>query len=116
MAIQAAGSALTASDSAVIQTKDVISSLVMGVINAEITNQSTRTDLDKRTYKAEITLDADINDNTKVTLIIQSDLTKVLLVDVVDALADAGYRISITSIKASRKGVNDRVKLQVAWG
>lgn len=115
MPLQQASTAITASNASNIETKDILSSLVMGVINTEITTQSARTDTDERIYKTELTLDADINDRTSPVQIIQSDATKVLLSDIEKALVDAGYRISCRSIK-TRDGINDKVKLQVAWG
>lgn len=116
MALKAAADVLASSNRAIIQKKGILSSLIMAVINDEINYQSTRTDLDKRTCKTALTLDAEIGDGTKSVQVIQSDLTKVLLSDIKDALTDAGYRISCKLIKSSRTGANDRVKLQVAWG
>lgn len=115
MELQPASSAKTSSDNVSIKERSVLSSLTMTIINSEITKQSTRTDLDCRTYKAELTFYADTNDGTKPVQIIQSDSSHVLLVDIESALNDAGYRISSTVIKSSRTGVNDKVKLQVAW-
>lgn len=115
MALQSAASAKNASDTADIQTKSILTSLVMGVIDAVITTQSTRTDLDTRIYKATMTLRAAIDLNTGVVEVIQSDETKVLLVDLESALTDAGYNISCKSIKASRAGIDDKIKIQISW-
>jgi len=116
MTLQAATTATTASDAANIQTRDILTSLVMDVIDIEITAQSTREDLDERTYKAEFVFSAAINETTGVVEVIQSDDSKVLLIDIEGALIDAGYRFSCKPIKSFRIGVDDKVKLQVAWG
>ncbi len=115
MALQQASAAKTASDTAAIQTRTILTSLVMGVINAAITTESTRTDLDERTYKATLTLDADVNGGTKPVDIIQSDDSKVLLPDIESALIDAGYRVSCKAISSSREEVDDKVRIQIAW-
>ena len=115
MALQAATTAKTASDAAAIQSRSILTSLVMGVIDTAITAESERTDVDERTHKITMTLAADVNGRTKPVEIIQSDDSKVLLMDVEAALVDAGYRVSSKSIKASRVGVNDKVKIQIAW-
>lgn len=115
MALQLASVAKTASDAAAIQTKPVLTSLIMDVIDTAITAESTRVDLDVRTYKAVLTLKADINGGTKPIDIIQSDDSRVLLEDIEKALIDAKYRVSSNAIKASREEADDKVKLQVAW-
>jgi len=115
MALQQSSAAKTASDAAAIQTRSILTSLVMGVINTAITTESTRTDLDERTHKITLTLAADVNGGTQPVQIIQSDDSKVLLSDIQAALIDAGYRVSAKAIKASVVGRDDRVKLQVAW-
>jgi len=115
MALQSATTSKTSSDGALIQTKSVLTSLVMGVINAEIIAQSIRTDLDERTYKATFTLAADVNGRTKPVEIIQTDDTRVNLNDLLEALVDNGYRVSFKAVKAARLGGTDRVKLTVAW-
>jgi hypothetical protein len=115
MALQPAATATTASDGAVIQARDVLTSLSMTDINDAITAASIRTDLDERTYKIVLTFNADINGSTDPIEIIQSDSSRVFLEDVLDALEDAGYRTAIAPKPASRQGGQDRVTLTVAW-
>lgn len=116
MTLQSATEAKSISDLALIQAKAIISSLIMNVINTEITRLSTKITEDVRTFKADIQLEAILNDDKNKIEIIQSDLTRVFLIDIESALVDAGYRVSSRSINSSRAGVNDRVKMQVAWG
>ena len=116
MALQQASTAKTASDAAAIQVRSILTSLVMGVINAAITTESERIDVDERMYKITLTLEADVNGRTKPVEIIQSDSSRVLLSDIEAALMDAGYRVSSKPIKSSRVEVNDKVKIQIAWG
>lgn len=115
MSLQAAATATTASDAALIQTKDVLSSLTMTAIDSAITAASQRTDLDERTYKITLDLNADINGRTKPIEIIQSDATRILIEDLVSQLIDKGYRVSYKEFK-TRAGKDDKIKLQVAWG
>ena len=115
MALQTASVAKTASDAANIQTKAILTSLVMVVIDDKITAESERTTLDERTHKAVFTFDADINGRTSPVEIIQSDQSKVFLTDIIDALVDAGYRTAFVLKRASRQGGQDRVTLTVAW-
>lgn len=116
MALQQASTAITASDAANIETRDILTSLVMGVIDAAISTQSIKTDTDERIYKVTLTFPAAINSTTGVVELIQSDSTKVLLSDIEGALTDAQYRTSYKAIKASRVGIDDKIKLQIAWG
>ncbi len=115
MTLQLASSAKSTSDAATIETRTILSSLIMAVIDAEITTQSARTDLDVRTFKAEFTIDADTNGGNSPAQLIQSDSSRVLLSDLEGALTDAGYKISEKTILSSRTGVSDKVKLQVSW-
>lgn len=113
MALQSATDAKTASDAAVIQTNATIISLTMTVINTQITAESTRIDKNERTYKASFTFDAKINDGS--VEIIQADESSILLSDLIGALTLAGYRTSDRVVPASRLGLNDTLKLTVAW-
>ena len=115
MALQSAATAKTASDGASIQTKAILTSLVMGVIDAKILAESTRTDLDKPTHKATFDFNADINGRTSPVEIIQSNESKGFLTHIIDALTDAGYRTAFVLKPASRQGGQDRVTLTVAW-
>lgn len=116
MALQQAITAITTSDAANIETRDILNSLVMGVIDAAISTQSSKTDTDERIYKVTLTFPATITSTTGVVEVIQSDLTKVFLSDIEGALTDALYRTSVRAIKSSRVGIDDKVKLQIAWG
>ncbi len=115
MALQTAPTASIASDAAVIKTRSILSSLAMGVIDAAITEESERVDLDERTYRTVITFNANINGRTKPVEIIQSDESKVFLNDIINALVDAGYRTAFALKPTSRDGGQDRVTLTVAW-
>lgn len=116
MTLQSAADAKIASDAAGIQTRDIISSLVMtDVINAAITSESTRTDTDVRIYCATIDLNADINGKISPIEIIQSDDTKVLLTDILGALTDEGYETAYTEKPTTRSGGQDRIILTILW-
>lgn len=112
MALQTATTAKNASDTAAIQERIALDSLTMTIINTEITRESTKTDLDEKTFKATLSFDALILDETKI---IQSDNSKIFLTDIEKALISKGYRVSCRAIKSHRVNVNDKVKLQVAW-
>jgi len=115
MSLQSATTATTASDAALIQARDVLSSLTMTTIDSAITSASQRIDLDERTYKITLDFDADINGRTKPIEIIQPDSSRVLLSDLISQLIDSGYRASYKAFK-TRVGKNDKIKLQIAWG
>lgn len=115
MSLQSAATATTASDVAVIQARVVLNSLTMIVIDSAITVASQRTDLDERTYKITLDLNADINGRIKPIEIIQSDDSRILIADLVMALIDEGYRVFYKGFK-TRNGKNDKIKLQIAWG
>jgi len=112
MTLQAASAAKTASDGAAIFTS-LTSSLVVTLINTEITAQSTGTDTEERVYRATLYIDCEITDNGPVELI-QSNATKVNLFDVEETLKLAGYRVSCKAI-TTRSGIKDKIKLTVAW-
>jgi len=114
MTLQTAVAAKTASDAAAIQTRAVLSSLTMTIIDNKITTESTRTDLDERTYKTTLDFDADVNGKVSPVEIIQSDDSKILIEDLIKELIDKGYSVSYKAIK-TRDGKNDKVKLQIAW-
>jgi len=114
MALQSSATAKTASDTAAVQARDILDSLIMTVINSAITVESEKTTNDFRSYKITISMNADVNGRTKPAEIIQSDDSKVLLSDIIGALKDKGYRTSFQAIK-TRDGKDDVVKLQIAW-
>lgn len=116
MTLLTASAATTASNGSAIQVRSVLSSLTITAIDAAILAQSTRTDVDNRQYKVTMTLVATTDSEGKVQ-IIQSDDSKILLSDVVDALTDplAGYRVAYKTIRESRNGRKDKIKLQIAW-
>ena len=116
MPLQPASTAKTSSDGALIKERSVLNSLTMTAINTKITAQSTRTDLDVKTLKTEFTFNAYTNGGTSPTEIIQSNNSRILLSDLEGALTDASYKISVKTIRASRLGIYDKVKLQVSWG
>jgi len=113
MSIQKATDATAASD-AITVNRPVLNSLTIKAIDDAITAQTASIVSDERVIR--LTLEATMNAMGQAQ-IIQSDDTKELLTDVVDALtADpAGYRVSYKYIRKFREGANDRVKLQVAW-
>lgn len=113
MTLITASAAKTASDEAAIQTRVVLTSTTLADIDTAIRAQATRTDLDERTYKAVIVLACTFI--ADVEQIVQADDSKIPLSAVVSALTDAGYRVAPKVIKANRAGVNDKVRLQVAW-
>lgn len=117
MTLRTSTTATTASNGANIQIRSVLSSLTMDAIDSAILAQSTKTDIDSRQYKVSMDLISSTDSTGKVQ-IIQSDSSKILLSDLVDALTDplAGYRVSYKCIKGSREGRNDKIKLQIAWG
>ena len=84
-------------------------------VDSAITAASQRTDLDERTYKITLDLNADINGRTKPIEIIQSDDSRILIEDLVSQLIDAGYRVAYKELK-TRAGKYDKIKLQLAWG
>lgn len=116
MTLQSAANAKSSSDNASIQEKPILLSLIMNVINDEITRLSTITDTEERIFKANIEFESIFNKNKNEITIIQSDQSQVFLVDIESALVDASYRVSSRAIKSSRIGINDRVKMQIAWG
>lgn len=114
MAFTTAATAKTASDAAEQGTNGAIGSLTETLVNAEIVTASTKTGLLERLYSACICLDADLNGGTSPVDIVQSDDSLILLTDLTAALISAGYRVSVNEIK-TREGINDKVKLQIAW-
>jgi len=115
MTLQTSITANNASNASNIQARAVLNSLTMNAIDSKITTESERTDLDERTYKITLELNADINGRMNPVEIIQSDSTRILIQDVVSQLIDKGYRVAYKAIK-TRDGKPDRVKLQIAWG
>lgn len=112
MTLQASSSAKTASDAAAIFTS-LTSSLVVTLINTEITAQSTKTDTEERIYRATLYIDCETVGDGPIELI-QSDASKVNLYDVEETLRTAGYRISCKAI-TTRTGIKDKIKITVAW-
>lgn len=110
MALQLASAAKTTSIANVPAEGSIFDSLVMAVVDTEISVQA-----GLGAYKATFTLPADVNGRTKPVELIQSDETKVNLADLVDALILRGYRVSFKALKAARTSGTDRVKLTVAW-
>jgi len=104
-----------ASNAANIQTRYILSKVIMAELKVLIDNESERTDIEDRTYKITIDLNADINGRVEPIEIIQSDDTKVLLTAILAALLDAGYNTTYRAKKASRVGGQDRVCLQISW-
>lgn len=113
MALQSAVSAKTASDSANIKTRAVLTSPTMIAIDAKITVESTRIDKDEPTYKLDIEFPGDVNGRTKPVEIIE-DGGRILLIDIENALIAEGYRVSAKGVK-TRDGKADKIKIQVAW-
>lgn len=113
MAFITAATAKTSSDSANIAANPAVDSSTETLINAEIAAQSTRIDKYVRTYTATFTLDADINGRTSPVDIIQSDNSRIILDDLINALTDAGYRASFKGIKID--GGIDQVRLTIGW-
>ncbi len=114
MALQAATGAKTASDGVILTPRDVVDSLVMDVIDAQITADSTRDDQEEPIYRTDFDFEAEVVGD--VVHIVQSDETKVLLSDVLSALTAAEYRTSDYLKPSFRDDAPDRVHIAVAWG
>ena len=113
MALVSAGTSKTISDGAAVPDHPILLSLTITAISAKIATEAAR--VDERTYTASFVFDADINGKTQPVEIIQSDLSRVVLGDVIKALTDEGYRVTYKSRKASSVSGIDKVQLTVAW-
>lgn len=114
MPLQSAATAKTTGETTVIQARPALISLTITDINNLITVATTREDVIEKPHKITTVLEA-TKDAAGTEQIIQSDESTVPLLDVVGALTDAEYRVAYKYIPASREGLNDKVKLQVAW-
>ncbi len=116
MGLIAATATKTLSDNADIPDREILVSgaLTMTKIAAKINTEARRTDAGEPVYVAHIVLDGDVNGRTKPVDIIQSDDTKVSLMDVVMVLGDENYQVVSRSIK-TREGKPDKIKLQIGW-
>jgi len=114
MSLQSASTAKTASD-ANVSFNDVTTASIMTDIDAKITIERDRTDSKNVIYQVIIDLEADLDTTDGVPDILKSGQSNVSLMDIKGTLKAAGYTTSCRSIK-TRDGINNQVKLQVAWG
>jgi len=114
MALQSASTTKTASDGANIKTRSVLASTTMAEIVTKIAFESTRIDKDEPTYKLDIEFSGDVNGRTKPVEIIEDGGSRILLIDIENALTAEGYRVSARGVK-TRDGKPDKIKIQVAW-
>jgi len=114
MAIQSATDARTVSNATALDPMIVKSSASMDLINAKITAEAEKTGKMEPTYKAVITLNADVNGRVSPVDIIEADNNRILLTDVEMALKDEGYRVFCYPRKMYNGGL-DKVNITVAW-
>lgn len=114
MALESASTSKANSDVAAIQARAVLTSSTMAIIESKILAESTKVDKDERTYVAYFVFEGDVNGRTKPVEIIESGGGRIFLVDIENALMDAGYKVHSQSPK-TRDGKPDKVKIQVAW-